>query len=150
MMMLMMINNNNNDNNDDDRFVCLIVCCLSGSVMNGFQASTNTKIKISQNNDFFPETMDRVIAITGRPENVTAALSSVMEKMCEVPTSIFLFSFINVFILVLHCLHFHFTSYNTTQQYIHNLRLAPLTTIHSRAPSVPLMSRLYISTITPP
>jgi len=52
--------------------------------MNGFQAATNTKIKISQNNDFFPETSDRVIAITGQPECVTAGLGMVIEKICEV------------------------------------------------------------------
>jgi hypothetical protein len=57
---------------------------LPGSVMNGFQATTNTRIKISQNNDFFPETVDRVIVITGQPENVRAGLATIIEKMCEV------------------------------------------------------------------
>ena len=52
--------------------------------MNAFQTATNTRIKISQNNDFFPDTIDRVIAITGQPENVTAGLAMVIEKMCDV------------------------------------------------------------------
>ena len=65
-----------------DHYNCAVV--NTGSVMNGFQAATNSKIKISQNNDFYPGTADRVIAITGQPENVTAGLIIVVEKMCEV------------------------------------------------------------------
>ena len=59
-----------------------------GSVLTGFQTSTNTVIRISQNNDFFPETTDRVIAITGQPADVSVALSTVMDKMCEVKNAV--------------------------------------------------------------
>mmetsp|Transcript_23620 Transcript_23620/g.40147 ORF Transcript_23620/g.40147 Transcript_23620/m.40147 type:complete len:114 (+) Transcript_23620:76-417(+) len=55
-----------------------------GSVLNGFQTFTNTTIRISQNNDFFPETNDRVIAITGQPDNVRAGYSAIIDKICEV------------------------------------------------------------------
>lgn len=58
-----------------------------GSVLNGFQTATNTTIRISQNNDFFPETNDRVIAITGQPDNVRAGYSIIIDKICEVSLS---------------------------------------------------------------
>ena len=53
-------------------------------MLNGLQTSTNSKITISQNNDYFPETNDRVIAITGQPATVMAGLAKVIDKMCEV------------------------------------------------------------------
>lgn len=58
-----------------------------GSVLNMLKSSTNTNIKISQNNDYFPETTDRVIAVTGQPNAVTKGFGAVIDKIFEVTLS---------------------------------------------------------------
>lgn len=55
-----------------------------GSTLKQLKELTVTDIKLSQDNDFFPETSDRVIGITGSPEYVNYAIACVLTKMFEV------------------------------------------------------------------
>jgi hypothetical protein len=55
-----------------------------GSCVNGMMVITGSKIRVSQNHEFFPETDDRVIVISGASENVHLAIYEVITKYCEV------------------------------------------------------------------
>lgn len=56
----------------------------SGATLKQLKEITHTEIKLSQDNDFFPETSDRVISISGSPEYVNYAIACVLSKMFEV------------------------------------------------------------------
>ena len=45
---------------------------------------TNTKVKISQNGQYFPGTMERVISVTGSMVNIKRSLDRVLRKAHEV------------------------------------------------------------------
>ena len=45
---------------------------------------TGAKIKLSQNQDFFPMTNDRVIAISGEQECIAVAVGELITKIIEV------------------------------------------------------------------
>jgi hypothetical protein len=55
-----------------------------GSCVNGMMVVTQSKIRVSQNHEFFPETDDRVIVISGPSENVHLGIYEVVTKYCEV------------------------------------------------------------------
>ena len=55
-----------------------------GSVISGLNISTGARIKVSQSTEFFPQTNDRVIVITGSKETVAVALTEIITKMIEV------------------------------------------------------------------
>lgn len=52
-----------------------------GSTINDLQERTGARIKLSQNQDFFPGTQDRIVLISGEPETVTHGLSLVIEHL---------------------------------------------------------------------
>ena len=58
-----------------------------GSVISELNVTTGARIKISQNNEFFPQTNDRVIVISGSTEKIATALTELITKMIEVRTS---------------------------------------------------------------
>lgn len=55
-----------------------------GSCVNGMMMRSQAKIKVSQNHEFFPDTEDRVIVISGLAENIHLAISEILSKYCEV------------------------------------------------------------------
>ncbi len=59
-----------------------------GSVISELNVTTGARIKISQNNEFFPQTNDRVIVISGSTEKIATALTELITKMIEVRKSI--------------------------------------------------------------
>ncbi|CAM9609403.1 unnamed protein product [Phaeothamnion confervicola] len=59
-----------------------------GAIINQVQTATSTKIKLSQNNEYFPGTRDRVGLITGDPDNIIAAVADVVERLVEKQRSI--------------------------------------------------------------
>lgn len=58
-----------------------------GSVISELNVTTGARIKISQNNEFFPQTNDRVIVISGSTEKIASALTELITKMIEVRKS---------------------------------------------------------------
>jgi hypothetical protein len=65
----------------------------AGAVVTGMMSSTGSRIKISQNNEFFPETSDRIVVITGTLASVRNGVAEVVTKMCEVPILFYLIFF---------------------------------------------------------
>lgn len=55
-----------------------------GSVISQLNQKTGAKIKLSQNQDFFPMTNDRVIAISGEQECIAVAVGELITKIIEV------------------------------------------------------------------
>jgi RNA-binding protein Nova len=55
-----------------------------GSVINQLNQSTGARIKLSQNQDFFPMTDDRVIGISGSLECIAVAIGELITKIIEV------------------------------------------------------------------
>ena len=55
-----------------------------GSVISGLNMSTGARIKMSQSTEFFPQTTDRVIVISGTKMTVTVALTEIITKIIEV------------------------------------------------------------------
>lgn len=55
-----------------------------GSVINQLNQVTGAKIRLSQNNEFFPTTNDRVISISGNLQAIEVALAELITKMVEV------------------------------------------------------------------
>lgn len=55
-----------------------------GAVINLMNQSTGARIKLSQNQDFFPMTDDRVIGITGSLECIAIAIGELVTKIIEV------------------------------------------------------------------
>lgn len=56
----------------------------SGSVIHEINDSTGARIKISQPNEYYPETTDRVISITGTAAAIDAAIGQVISRVIEV------------------------------------------------------------------
>jgi hypothetical protein len=46
--------------------------------------TTRAKIKVSQNHEFFPETDDRIVVISGPSDNIQYAIYEIVTKFCEV------------------------------------------------------------------
>ena len=72
------------DGADDLALKCLVtngdagaVIGKGGSVISVIQQESGARVKMSQNNDFYPGTQDRVLLITGTKDSVFAALSKV-------------------------------------------------------------------------
>ena len=55
-----------------------------GTVINQLNQTTGATIKVSQNKEYFPTTTDRVIAISGNVDAISAALVELVTKMIEV------------------------------------------------------------------
>lgn len=62
-----------------------------GTTLKQLKEASQTDIRISQDNDYFPETTDRIIGITGPPENVMYGITAVVSKMFEVKSQVILF-----------------------------------------------------------
>lgn len=56
-----------------------------GETIAQIQKDTNTKIKMSKANDFYPGTSDRVCLISGLPDAIMTILKFIMQKMRERP-----------------------------------------------------------------
>ena len=54
-----------------------------GAIISTMNQSTGARIKISQNNEFFPQTTDRIIAISGPKEKIAAALTEIVTRMYD-------------------------------------------------------------------
>ena len=57
---------------------------IGGAVINQLNQSTGARIKVSQNKEFFPDSTDRVIAISGSMDNISVAIQELVTKMIEV------------------------------------------------------------------
>ena len=55
-----------------------------GSVIRDLNLTTGARIKVSQNNEHFPTTNDRIILISGCKEKINAALSEIITKIIQV------------------------------------------------------------------
>ena len=55
-----------------------------GSVIRELNMTTGAKIKVSQNNEHFPTTTDRIVLISGCKEMINAALSLIITKIIQV------------------------------------------------------------------
>ena len=53
-------------------------------MINQLNQSTGARIKVSQNKEFFPDSTDRVIAISGSMDNISVAIQELVTKMIEV------------------------------------------------------------------
>ncbi len=63
-----------------------VVGCIigrGGRIICQVQQETGTKIKLSQNHDFFPGTNDRVCLIIGDEENIFVAITNVLQRVME-------------------------------------------------------------------
>jgi len=58
-----------------------------GAIISTMNQSTGARIKISQNNEFFPQTTDRIIAISGPKDKIAAALTEIVTRMYDGDTS---------------------------------------------------------------
>ena len=56
----------------------------AGAVISQLNHTTGARIKVSQNKEFFPTTNDRVIAISGSLDAISAALVELVTKIIEV------------------------------------------------------------------
>ena len=54
-----------------------------GAIISTMNQSTGARIKISQNNEFFPQTTDRIIAISGPKDKIAAALTEIVTRMYD-------------------------------------------------------------------
>ena len=61
-----------------------------GSVINELNQKTGARIRLSQNQDFFPMTNDRVISISGDLESIETAIGELITRIIEV-SNIFFF-----------------------------------------------------------
>jgi hypothetical protein len=81
----------------------------AGACVNGMMMTTRAKIKVSQNHEFFPETDDRILVISGPSDNIQYAIYEIITKFCEVlvhsslPISFSLFLPFPSLPLALHC-----------------------------------------------
>ena len=55
-----------------------------GSVINELNQKTGARIRLSQNQDFFPLTNDRVISISGDLESLETAIAELITRIIEV------------------------------------------------------------------
>eukprot|EP00953_Heterococcus_sp_UTEX-ZZ885_P010003 5857-Heterococcus_DN1.PRE.3 len=55
-----------------------------GSTISAIQTLTDTKIKLSQSNEYFPDTHDRVGLIVGDSDAVRNAVAEIMRRLSEV------------------------------------------------------------------
>ena len=53
-------------------------------MINQLNQSTGARIKLSQNQDFFPMTDDRIIGISGSLESIAVAIGELITKIIEV------------------------------------------------------------------
>jgi RNA-binding protein Nova len=56
----------------------------SGSAINQLQEESGARIKVSQNNDFYPNSRDRTLLILGTVENVLFAQELIWQKIAQV------------------------------------------------------------------
>ena len=63
---------------------------IAGAVINQLNQTTGARIKVSQNKEFFPETTDRVIAISGSVDTISVAIMELVTKIIEVCRKSFL------------------------------------------------------------
>jgi hypothetical protein len=61
-----------------------------GSVINELNQKTGARIRLSQNQDFFPMTNDRVISISGDLESIETAIGELITRIIEVSNIFFL------------------------------------------------------------
>merc|ERR1711998_123579 len=54
-----------------------------GSVINQIQNDSTARVKMSQNGDFFPGTMDRVVLITGTSAAVSQGLAMILNTLTQ-------------------------------------------------------------------
>ena len=59
-----------------------------GAIISNIIQTTGARIKISQNNEFFPQTTDRIIAISGPKEKIAAALTEIVTRMYDGDASV--------------------------------------------------------------
>ena len=59
-----------------------------GSVIRDLNSTTGARIKVSQNNEHFPTTNDRIILISGCKDKINAALAEIITKIIQVCTKI--------------------------------------------------------------
>lgn len=58
-----------------------------GSIISTMNQTSGARIKISQNGEFFPQTTDRVVAISGPKPTIALALTEIITRMIESPES---------------------------------------------------------------
>ncbi|CAM9716499.1 unnamed protein product, partial [Laminaria digitata] len=60
-------------------------CLQGGRIINQLQTTTGTRVKLSQKNEFFPGTHDRVALVQGeQPTMVAEAVAEMLRRLREV------------------------------------------------------------------